>query len=132
MNGGSMRLSRAIRGPLTLITLGVLFALNNFTPYTFGKTWPVLLIVFGLLSLARRSEPYTAPPPYAYQTPVPYPPPPSGLPGRAGTGSPQTSGVSGRTGPQQGSGTEGVAGPSVPSSETPLSPPPERPSGGRP
>jgi len=36
------------------MTVGALFALNNFTPYKFYQTWPVLLIVFGLLSLARR------------------------------------------------------------------------------
>ena len=53
---------RAIRGPITLITVGVLFALNNFTQYSFDRTWPVLLIVFGLLSLLRRGlEP--VPPP---------------------------------------------------------------------
>ena len=46
--------ARAIRGPVTLITVGVLFALNNFTPYRFDQTWPVLLIVFGLLSLLCR------------------------------------------------------------------------------
>ena len=57
-------LMRAIRGPITLITVGVLFALNNFTPYSFDKTWPVLLIVFGLLSLLRRGmEPAPPPPP---------------------------------------------------------------------
>ena len=40
----------------------MLFALNNFTPYGFGQTWPVLLIVFGLLSLlARGSEPPVPP-----------------------------------------------------------------------
>ncbi|HLI83133.1 MAG TPA: DUF5668 domain-containing protein [Bryobacteraceae bacterium] len=49
-------LIRAIRGPIILITVGVLFALNNFTPYGFGKTWPVLLIVLGLLSLLGRGE----------------------------------------------------------------------------
>jgi hypothetical protein len=48
-------LVRAIRGPVTLITLGVLFTLDHFTPFSFGQTWPVLLIVFGLLSLLRRS-----------------------------------------------------------------------------
>lgn len=57
MNGADGSLIRAIRGPITLITLGVLFALNNFTPYGFHQTWPVLLIVFGLLSLLRRAEP---------------------------------------------------------------------------
>lgn len=68
-------LVRAIRTPITIITLGVLFALNNFTPYRFEQTWPVLLIVFGLLSLARRSfEPPPPPPPPNYG----YPPPPAG------------------------------------------------------
>ncbi|MEO8594696.1 MAG: DUF5668 domain-containing protein [Candidatus Solibacter sp.] len=62
---------RAIRGPITLITIGILFALNNFTPYSFDRTWPVLLIVFGLLSLIKRSlEPEPPPPPVQ-----PYPPP---------------------------------------------------------
>ena len=60
---------RAIRGPVTLITLGALFALNNFTPYHFSETWPVLLIVFGLLSLLGRGvgappPPNAPPPPY--------------------------------------------------------------------
>ena len=65
MSGNEVSLARAIRGPITLITLGVLFALNNFTvEYQFRKTWPVLLIVFGLLSLLRRgTEPLPPPPP---------------------------------------------------------------------
>ncbi len=50
---------RAIRGPIMVITVGVLFALNNFTPYSFGETWPVLIIVAGLISLLGRG---TAPP----------------------------------------------------------------------
>ena len=63
---------RAIRGPVTLITVGVLFALNNFTQYSFDKTWPVLLIVFGLLSLLKRGMEPAPPPPPPVQ---PYPPP---------------------------------------------------------
>lgn len=79
MRGNDRSLVCAIRGPVTLITLGVLFALNNFTPYQFHQTWPVLLIVFGLLTLMRRAvEP--APPPVpetgAWQQPYPYTPPP--------------------------------------------------------
>ncbi|HTS25245.1 MAG TPA: DUF5668 domain-containing protein [Bryobacteraceae bacterium] len=88
MNGTDRQLIRAIRGPVTLITVGVLFALNNFTPYGFSQTWPVLLIVFGALSLLRRSaggppppprgpafSPYTYPPGGAWN-PSAYPPPP--------------------------------------------------------
>jgi hypothetical protein len=72
---------RAIRGPIMVITVGVLFALNNFTPYSFGETWPVLIIVAGLISLLGRGTappPQPPPPPYStYQPPVapPYAPP---------------------------------------------------------
>ncbi len=45
---------RAIRGPLVLITLGVLFALDYFSHMPFYRTWPVLLIVLGLLKLLER------------------------------------------------------------------------------
>jgi hypothetical protein len=66
---GDVSVLRAIRGPVTLITLGALFALNNFTPYRFSETWPVLLIVFGLLSLLGRNygspPPSDGPPPYS-------------------------------------------------------------------
>jgi hypothetical protein len=72
MKGSEPSIMRAIRGPITLITVGVLFALNNFTPYSFDKTWPVLLIVFGLLSLLKRGMDPAAPPPPPVQ---PYPPP---------------------------------------------------------
>ena len=69
---------RAIRGPVILITIGALFALNNFTPYHFDQTWPVILIVFGLMSLLRRGV-ETSPPP-------PPPPPPSQPRGYTATG----------------------------------------------
>ena len=55
MNPNDVNLLRAIRWPVTLITLGTLFAMNNFTEYGFHQTWPVLLIVFGLLSLLGRT-----------------------------------------------------------------------------
>ena len=55
MNANDVNLLRAIRWPVTLITLGTLFALNNFTNYGFHQTCPVLLIVFGLLSLLGRT-----------------------------------------------------------------------------
>src|ERR1022692_454980 len=74
MNGNnSYTVIRAIRGPITLITLGVLFALQNFTRFGFDQTWPVLLIVFGLLSLMQRGAASQAP-----QMPPMPPPPPRG------------------------------------------------------
>ena len=48
-------LVRAVRGPILLITIGSLFALDHFTPYGFQETWPVILIVIGLLTLAGRA-----------------------------------------------------------------------------
>jgi hypothetical protein len=79
MNGNDASLVRAIRGPITLITVGVLFALNNFTPYQFHQTWPVLLIVFGLLSLLRRGVDPAPRTPYP-QAAAPYPFPPPNAP----------------------------------------------------
>jgi hypothetical protein len=105
MNGNSHITIRAIRGPVTLITIGMLFALNNFTQYGFDRTWPVILIVFGLLSLLRRgTQPVgnmPPPPPYSYPPPggysrssyaggpatTPGAPPPSGTPGAPPGGS---------------------------------------------
>ena len=55
MSANDTNLVRAIRWPITLITLGSLFVLNNFSDYGFDRTWPVLLIVFGLLSLLGRT-----------------------------------------------------------------------------
>lgn len=77
MSANSVSALCAIRGPVMLITVGGLFALNNFTPYGFGSTWPVLLIVFGLLTLACRSA-NPAPRPDAPPVPRPasYPPQP--------------------------------------------------------
>jgi hypothetical protein len=74
---------RAIRGPIMVITVGLLFAMQNFTAYSFEQTWPVLVIVAGLVSLLGRTSappPQPPPPPYTtYQPPVP--PPPAAPPG---------------------------------------------------
>ena len=72
---------RAARGPILLIMLGTLFAVDHFGPFPFERTWPVLLIVIGLWKLLEhvlgRSQ---APPPYPQP---PYPPPPTGGPAHA-------------------------------------------------
>jgi hypothetical protein len=51
----SNELIRAVRGPIILITIGTLFALDHMTPYGFQQTWPVILIVIGLLTLIGRA-----------------------------------------------------------------------------
>lgn len=51
MNGNSTGVLRAIRGPLLLITLGTLFAIDHFGQFSIWRTWPVLLIVLGVLKL---------------------------------------------------------------------------------
>jgi hypothetical protein len=51
---GTLALLKALRGPVLLTTLGVLLAAHRFTDATFGRTWPVLLIMLGLMKLAER------------------------------------------------------------------------------
>jgi hypothetical protein len=51
MNGYNVSLLRAIRGPVLLVTLGALFLIDHSGGMGFGRTWPVLLIVLGILRL---------------------------------------------------------------------------------
>ena len=71
-------LMRAIRGPVILITVGSLFALDHFSNVPFDRSWPVLIIVIGLLKLLDRSSRYGQAPPYGPPPPAPpsYPPAP--------------------------------------------------------
>jgi Domain of unknown function (DUF5668) len=67
--------SSGLMGAAILITLGVLFTLQNFTRFDFGETWPVLLIVIGVFSYLKRSAPATDySQPYGPQATVPPPP----------------------------------------------------------
>jgi len=65
MNEQSQYLMRAITGPVILITVGVLFTIDRFTGFSFRQTWPILLIVIGLLKLlgGRRRREFIEPPP---------------------------------------------------------------------
>jgi hypothetical protein len=38
-----------------LIAVGTLFALDHAGSASFGKTWPILIILYGVLRLAERS-----------------------------------------------------------------------------
>ena len=51
MNDQSRALVHAVTGPIILITVGSLFALEKFSGYPFRQTWPVLIIAIGLLKL---------------------------------------------------------------------------------
>lgn len=63
MNSSSSSFFRAIRGPIVLMAVGGLFWLDHTTVYGFSRTWPLLLILFGLLKLLERvSHDYPAPP----------------------------------------------------------------------
>jgi hypothetical protein len=54
MNGANYSLIQAIRGPIMLIALGTLVAMDYFGVYGFGRTWPVLIILFGILKLLEK------------------------------------------------------------------------------
>ncbi len=63
MNSSSSSIFCAIRGPILLMAVGVLFWLDHTTVYGFFRTWPVLLILLGLLKLLERvSQGQPAPP----------------------------------------------------------------------
>jgi hypothetical protein len=61
----------AIRGPVLLITIGTLFAVDHFGPYGITRTWPIILIVLGLLKLLERAAVRQALPPAAPPAPAP-------------------------------------------------------------
>ncbi len=52
MNGN---LICAIQGPVMMLTLGILLAVDQMGEVNFSRTWPVLLILFGLFKLAQRA-----------------------------------------------------------------------------
>lgn len=62
----SLALIRALRGPVMMMTLGGMLVADHFSRFTFGRTWPVLLIVLGIMKLLERAGAGTPPEnPYA-------------------------------------------------------------------
>jgi hypothetical protein len=47
--------SRGLMGPVVLITIGVLFMIQQYGRYSFGELWPVILIVVGLVKVFQAS-----------------------------------------------------------------------------
>jgi len=76
--------TRRLMGPAILVTLGVLFLLDNISSVDFGKTWPAILLVIGVVKLVQSNASYTGHvgplPPGAPGYPPSAPPPP-GMPG---------------------------------------------------
>lgn len=86
MNTRRHLLAQAVRGPVLLITVGILFAMHQAGTISFARTWPLILIVLGFMKLIERMVAPPAPPiPYAPAAyPQPYGPPPPGGPGVGG------------------------------------------------
>ncbi|MEO8049203.1 MAG: hypothetical protein ABI833_02195 [Acidobacteriota bacterium] len=49
--GNHPSLLRSLRGPVVLVTLGTLFMIDHAGGVSIGRTWPVLLIVMGVMWL---------------------------------------------------------------------------------
>ena len=54
MNSRRALFAQAIRGPILLITIGVLFAMHEAGVLHFSRTWPLIIIVIGVLKLIER------------------------------------------------------------------------------
>jgi hypothetical protein len=94
VNARGFFLAQAVRGPIMLITIGALFAMHQAGILSFSRTWPLILIVLGVMKLIERMAaprvPYPPPygqPPYSQPPygqppygPPQYGPPPSGQP----------------------------------------------------
>lgn len=72
-------LIRRLRGPAFLLLFGITALLHQYTLLSFSKSWPLYLVLAGVLSLAERAafqqpDPSQVPPPP--YTGGSYPPPP--------------------------------------------------------
>jgi len=69
---------RSLMGPAVIITVGVLFLLEQTrSGFSFGQTWPVILVVIGIISLASAMAPMDGHISSAIAVP-PIAPPPAG------------------------------------------------------
>jgi hypothetical protein len=73
-----MRLFRALRGSIWVILVGVLFFLASFNILPWSRSWPLFIIVAGLMTFFERTA-YSAAtaPVYPYPPPPTTPPPPA-------------------------------------------------------
>jgi hypothetical protein len=78
--GYQFRLFRALRGSIWIVLIGVLFLLDSFDILSWGHSWPVIIIVAGLMAIFQRSS-YSAAMAASYPYPAPPSPPPPTDPG---------------------------------------------------
>jgi hypothetical protein len=105
-----------IKGPIMILVFGVTALLDQWHILSYGESWPLYLIVYGLLQLAERaawSQAQVAPGPYAGG-------PSAGYPGY--TGYPTPPAVPGGYTGQRG-GWAGPSGPQPPSTGLSVRPP---------
>ena len=62
MNGRAALFLQAIRGPILLISLGILFAIHQAGILRFSRTWPLIIIIIGLMKLLERMAAPQLPP----------------------------------------------------------------------
>jgi hypothetical protein len=72
------RLFRALRGSVWVTLIGVLFLLDSFEIVSWAHSWPIIIIVAGLMAIFQRVSYNSAmSPAYPYPAPPAPPPPPS-------------------------------------------------------
>jgi hypothetical protein len=54
MNNRAALFVQAIRGPILLIALGLLFAAHQAEIISFARTWPLIIILIGVMKLIER------------------------------------------------------------------------------
>ena len=64
---------RRLRGPAFLILVGITALLNQWGVLTFSRSWPLYLILAGLIGLAERAVIMAAPPVFPSPYASPYP-----------------------------------------------------------
>jgi len=82
-------------GPAVLITLGTLFLIGEFSRFEFHRSWPILLLVIGIVKLLQYTAPTEGHVPVQMYVPAPVVTPPPAPP-------------AGNLPPEQGSHNQGV------------------------
>ena len=68
MNSKTALFAQAIRGPILLITIGILFAIHQAGGLPIYRSWPLIIIVIGVMKLIERTA---APAAGVYAPPAP-------------------------------------------------------------